>query len=67
MKSCSPSQIRNMKRMTVLRRVAMIHVHSRNYRDTCLPYPETIVNKVSKALPIIAIKRNEDLLTIIKV
>ncbi|KAL4237693.1 Dynein heavy chain 14 [Mactra antiquata] len=58
--------IRQMKRMTVLRRVAMIHVHSKNYRESCLPFPENIVNKVSKALPIIAIKRNEDLLTIIK-
>jgi len=53
--------------MIILRRVAMIHVYSKGYRDTCLPYPDAIVNKVSKALPIIAIKRNEDLLTIIKV
>ena len=56
-----------MKRMTILRRVAMVHVHSKNYRETCLPYPDNIVSKVSKALPIIAIRRNEDLLTIIKV
>ena len=56
-----------MKRMTVFRRIAMIQVHSKIYRDTCLPHPENIVARVNKALPIIAIKRNEDLLTIIKV
>lgn len=56
-----------MRRMTVARRVAMVQVHSRNYRESCLPYPDNIVSKVSKTLPIIAIRRNEDLLTIIKV
>ena len=56
-----------MKKMGVLRRVAMIQVHSKKYRDSCLPYPDNIVARVNKALPIIAIKRNEDLLTIIKV
>lgn len=58
--------IRQMKKMRIVRRVAMILVHSKEFRDTCLPFPESIVAKVSKALPIIAIKRNEDLLTIIK-
>ncbi|WAR20146.1 DYH6-like protein, partial [Mya arenaria] len=41
-------------------------VYSKNFRDSCLPFSENLVNKVSKALPLIAIKRNEDLLTIIK-
>ena len=56
-----------MKKMTILRRVAMIQVYSKSYRDTCLPYTEDVVKQVSTALPVIAIKRNEDLLTIIKV
>ena len=53
--------------MTVVRRVAMIQVFSKNYRDSCLPYTEDVVKEVSTALPVIAVKRNEDLLTIIKV
>ena len=45
----------------------MIQVFSKNYRDSCLPYTEDVVKEVSTALPVIAVKRNEDLLTIIKV
>ena len=56
-----------MKKMTVKRRVAMIEVQSAGYRDSCLPYPEAIIHKTHEKLPIIANKRNEDLITIIKV
>ena len=56
-----------MKRMIISRRVAMIQVSSKNYRDSCLPHTEELVKEVSTALPVIAVKRNEDLLTIIKV
>lgn len=45
----------------------MILVMSSDYRDSCLPYPQEIINKTHHKLPIIANKRNEDLLTIIKV
>ena len=45
----------------------MIHLFSKNNRDLCLPYTEDVVKDVSTALPVIAVKRNEDLLTIIKV
>lgn len=45
----------------------MILVMSSNYRDSCLPYPQEIIDKTHHKLPIIANKRNEDLLTIIKV
>ncbi|KAK3576323.1 hypothetical protein CHS0354_039732 [Potamilus streckersoni] len=58
--------IRQMKKMTLMRRIAMIQVQSRNFQDSCLPYPENIVREVNKILPVIANKRNEDLLTIIK-
>lgn len=56
-----------MRKMTVKRRCAMILVMSSNYRDSCLPYPQEIIDKTHHKLPIIANKRNEDLLTIIKV
>ncbi|KAK3092231.1 hypothetical protein FSP39_000084 [Pinctada imbricata] len=58
--------IRAMKKMTVKRRVAMIEVQSSMYRDSCLPYPEAIIHKTHEKLPLIANKRNEDLITIIK-
>ena len=45
----------------------MILVMSSDYRDSCLPYPQEIINKTHHKLPVIANKRNEDLLTIIKV
>lgn len=53
--------------MTIRKRVHMIQVLSKNYRETCLPYPTNIVDTVHIKLPLIANKRNEDLLTIIKV
>lgn len=56
-----------MRKMTVKRRCAMILVMSSDYRDSCMPYPQEIIDKTHHKLPIIANKRNEDLLTIIKV
>jgi hypothetical protein len=53
--------------MTIRKRVHMIQVLSKIYRETCLPYPTNIVETVHRKLPLIANKRNEDLLTIIKV
>ena len=43
----------------------MIQVFSKNNRDLCLPYTEDVVKDVSTALPMIAVKRNEELFTII--
>ena len=45
----------------------MMQVFSKNYRDSCLPYTEDVVKEVSTALQMIEVKRNEDLLTIMKV
>ena len=45
----------------------MIHLFSKNYRDSCLPYTEDVVKEVSTVLPVTVVKRNEDLLTVIKV
>lgn len=53
--------------MTIRKRVCMIQVQSKSYRESCLPYPTNIVETVHVKLPLIANKRNEDLLTIIKV
>eukprot|EP00105_Crassostrea_gigas_P038198 XP_019922346.1 PREDICTED: dynein heavy chain 6, axonemal [Crassostrea gigas] len=58
--------VREMRKMTVKRRCAMILVMSSDYRDSCMPYPQEIIDKTHHKLPIIANKRNEDLLTIIK-
>lgn len=60
-------KVREMRKMTVKRRCAMILVMSSDYRDSCMPYPQEIIDKTHHKLPIIANKRNEDLLTIIKV
>lgn len=58
--------VREMRKMTVKRRCAMILVMSSDYRDSCMPYPQEIIDKTHHKLPIIANKRNENLLTIIK-
>ncbi|OWF46435.1 Dynein heavy chain 6, axonemal [Mizuhopecten yessoensis] len=58
--------IHQMKKMTTVRRVSMVQVQSKNFRECCLPYCKEIVSDSHKQLPLIANKRNEDLLTIIK-
>ncbi|XP_069117336.1 dynein axonemal heavy chain 6-like isoform X3 [Argopecten irradians] len=58
--------IHQMKKMTTVRRVSMVQVQSKRFRESCLPYCEEIVSDSHQQLPIIANKRNEDLLTIIK-
>ena len=37
------------------------------FRDTCLPFPLRILSDVNERLPVIAYRRNEDLLINIKV
>jgi len=50
-----------------VKRVGLMQVHSQQFCDTCLPYPENIISIISRRLPEIAFKKNLDLLTIIKV
>ena len=56
-----------MKKMVTNQRIAMIQVNAKGFQETCLPFAEKVLNAIHKKLPIIANKRNEDLLTIIKV
>lgn len=56
-----------MKKMEMTRRVAMIQVLAEEFCNSCLPYPEKVVKDVHQILPVIANKRNDELITIIKV
>ena len=56
-----------MSHMQRKRRLGHIIVHSETFCQDCKPYPQTVVTHVKVALPVIAYKRNEDLLSIIKV
>ena len=56
-----------MQRMRRLKRLGLIRVEAENFCQSSLPYPQTVLKNVCSRLPVIAFKRNEDLLTIIKV
>ncbi len=56
-----------MKAMTQKKRVGLLNVRSSRFRDACLPHPKTVLSAVQTALPVVATKKNEDLLTIIRV
>lgn len=58
--------LRRMQKMVMSRRVAMVKVRAENFYSTCTPYPDKVVADVDQRLPVIANKRNDDLLTIIK-
>ena len=60
-------QLQRMKHMRQSLRVGLIDVRSEGFCQSCLPYPENVMKAVVAKLPVIALKRNEDLLTIIKV
>ena len=53
--------------MRRVKRVGLMEVHTQQFCDTCLPYPETIISIISRRLPEIAFNKNLELLTIIKV
>ena len=56
-----------MKVMREKKRLGLLDVQSQGFRDACLPHPRDVLSVVHNKLPIVALKRNEDLLTIIKV
>ncbi|XP_041352994.1 dynein heavy chain 6, axonemal-like isoform X2 [Gigantopelta aegis] len=58
--------IARMKNMVTNQRIAMIDVDAKGFQETCLPYAEKVLDAIHKKLPVIANKRNEDLLKIIK-
>lgn len=60
-------QVNAMSRMCIERRLGHINVWSGTFRDSCVPYAQTVVQEVMDRLPGISHSRNEALLTIVKV
>ncbi|XP_059157269.1 dynein axonemal heavy chain 6-like [Physella acuta] len=58
--------IRRMGKMVVSHRIAMVQLQGEAFKESCLPFPQAVVNAVNKCLPIIANKHNDDLISIIK-
>lgn len=56
-----------MKKMTLHKRVGLFHVDITGFQKDCLPFPERVLEAVSRHLPVIAAKRNDVLLNVIKV
>ena len=56
-----------MKHMTKRRRIGMIDLSADEFSQSCLPYPTAVIRSISNKLPVVAKKKNDDLLTIIKV
>ena len=56
-----------MKSMRQQGNVGFVTVLSQGFCESCLPYPTNVISAVSVKLPVVAVKRNEGLLTIIKV
>ena len=53
--------------MVMSRRVAMVQVRATDFCNSATPFPQKVVDLVHHRLPLIANKRNDELLTIIKV
>ena len=60
-------QLRRMWNMVMSRRVAMVQVRATDFCNSATPFPQKVVDLVHHRLPLIANKRNDELLTIIKV
>ena len=60
-------QLRRMGNMVMSRRVAMVQVRATDFCNATMPFPQKVVDLVHHRLPLIANKRNDELLTIIKV
>ncbi|XP_070181014.1 dynein axonemal heavy chain 6-like [Littorina saxatilis] len=58
--------LRRMGKMVMSRRVAMVMVRATDFCDSATPYPKKIEDDVHHRLPLLANKRCDDLLTIIK-
>ena len=56
-----------MKRMTKKRRIGMVDLSADDFSQSCLPYPNEVIKAINSKLPVVAKKKNDDLLTIIKV
>ena len=56
-----------MNNMPESSRQGMFLVKTHLFKQACVPYPQKIISAVNKHLPVIAVRKNEHLLTIIKV
>ena len=56
-----------MVKMTLRKRIGLFHVDITGFKTDCLPFPEKILEAVGRHLPVIAAKRNDVLLNVIKV
>lgn len=56
-----------MNKMVTSRRVAFVQIQASEFQKSCLPYPTVVVDVVSKWLPVIANRLNDELMTVIKV
>ncbi|XP_074663059.1 dynein axonemal heavy chain 6-like [Tubulanus polymorphus] len=59
-------QVNQMNRMRITRRIFMNQINVEKFCTSCLPYPKSVLNAIHDKLPVIANRRNEDLLAIIK-
>ena len=60
-------QVLDMKEMRLHKRVGLFHVDITQFQKDCLPFPEKVLEAVSRHLPVIAARRNDVLLNVIKV
>ncbi|XP_023930267.1 dynein heavy chain 6, axonemal [Lingula anatina] len=64
--SIHTDQVREMKNMVLSKRLGMILLMAEKFSEACMPYPTNVLNIIHKKLPVVANKRNEDLINIIK-
>ena len=56
-----------MKEMLLHKRIGLFHLDVTQFQKDCLPFPEKVLEAVGRHLPVIAAKRNDVLLNVIKV
>jgi len=55
-----------MKTMVRRRRIGLINLSAEDFSESCLPYPSKVIKAINERLPVVASKKNDELLTIIK-
>ena len=60
-------QVLDMKEMLLHKRIGLFHLDVTQFQKDCLPFPEKVLEAVGRHLPVIAAKRNDVLLNVIKV
>eukprot|EP00058_Branchiostoma_floridae_P021106 XP_002606596.1 hypothetical protein BRAFLDRAFT_72653 [Branchiostoma floridae] len=59
-------QVRSMLKMRTHQRIGMMEVFSDGFQQSCLPFPKDVLAAINRKLPVIANKKNEELMRIIK-